>query len=148
MMLTIGQEHFAPTKIDVGQFVRALTFTANGEYLVTGGEKGVRVWQVKDGTQVARMETQRTVFSLATSKNGKWIAAGTERKMIVWKAETYEEVIKYGEGDYVCGVDFSPYSTQLVAKTDNKTAVVWVFVTYHIWSRVTGSHGSQSSVLP
>ena len=129
MMLTIGQEHFAPTKINIGQFVRALTFTASGEYLVTGGEKGVRVWRVKDGTQVARMETQHTVFSFATSKNGKWIAAGTEREMIVWKAETYEEVIKYEEGVCVCGVDFSPDLTQLVAKTDNKTAVVWNLAT-------------------
>ena len=99
-MLTIGQEHSAPTEIDVGQFVRALTFTANGGYLVTGGEKGVRVWRVKDGTQVARMEMQRTVFSLAASKNGKLIAAGTSSGMFVWNAETYEEVIKYGEGNY------------------------------------------------
>ena len=76
-MLTIGQERSAPTEIDVGQIARALTFTGNGEYLVTGDSKGVEVWQVKDGKQVARMETRIDVLSLAASKNGRWIAAGT-----------------------------------------------------------------------
>ena len=92
---------------------------------MTGGEKGVRVWRVKDGTQVARMETQRTVFSLAASKNGKLIAAGTSSGMFVWNAETYEEVIKYGEGNYVRGVDFSPDSTRLVTGMGNRTAIIW-----------------------
>ena len=103
--------------------MRALTFTGNGEYLVTGDEKGVGVWRVNDGKQVARMKTGYHVHSLAVSKNGKWIAAGTKRDMVVWNAETYEEVIKYGEGDYVLSVDFSPDSTRLVVVTDC-TAIV------------------------
>ena len=123
-MLTIEQERSAPTEIDVGRDVRALTFTANGEYLVTGDEKGVGVWRVKDGTQVARMETQ-TVLSLAASKKGKWIAAGTYKELLVWNAETYEEVIMHWEGGWVNGVDFSPGSTRLVAGTDNNTAITW-----------------------
>ena len=128
-MLTIGQERSAPTEIDVGQNVWALTFTANGEYLVTGDEKGVGVWRVKDGGKVARMETQRTVISLAASKNGKWIAAGTTNEVVVWNAETYEAVIKYEEGSWICGVDFSPDSTRLVAGTDKCGAIVWDLAT-------------------
>ena len=124
-MLTIGQERSAPTKIDVGQNVTALTFTANGEYLVSGQEKEVRVWRVDDGKQVARMETRDWVWSLAASKNGKWIAAGTAKEMLVWNAETYEQVIKHEEGNYVNAVDFSPDSTRLVTGTNNKTAIVW-----------------------
>ena len=128
-MLTIGQERSAPTEIDVGQNARALTFTANGEYLVTGDEKGVGVWRVKDGKQVARMETQIGVLSLAASKNGKWIAAGTYKELFVWNAETYEEVIKYGQGSWVFGVDFSPDSTRLVIGTSHGTAIVWDLAT-------------------
>ena len=127
-MLTIEQEHSQPIEIDAGQYVRALTFTANGEYLVTGDEKGVEVWRVKDGKQVARMETSH-VLSLAASKNCKWIAAGTFTKLFVLDAETYEEVIKHEEGDCVNAVDFSPDSTRLVAGTDNKTAIVWDLAT-------------------
>ena len=80
-MLTIRQEGSAPTEIDVGQDVEALTFTANGEHLVTGHAQEARVWRVKDGKQVARMETRNGVCSLAASKNGRWIAAGTWTKL-------------------------------------------------------------------
>ena len=118
-----------PTEINVAQNVRALTFTANGEYLVTGDKRGVGVWRVKDGTQVARMETQRTVFSLAASKNGKGIAAGTSSGMFVWNTETYEEVIEHEKGVCVRAVDFSPDSARLIAGTDNKTAIVWDLAT-------------------
>ena len=123
-MLTIGQERSAPTEIDAGEDVRALTFTANGEYLVSGHEEEVRVWRVKDGKQVARMETGDEVLSLAASKNGKWIAAGTLKELLVWNAETYGEVIKHKVDNWIRGVDFSPDSTRLVAGT-NKTAIVW-----------------------
>ena len=124
-MLTIEQEHSQPIEIDAGQYVRALTFTANGEYLVTGNEKGVEVWRVKDGKQVTRMETQFEVFSLAASKNGKWVAAGTSARLFVWDAVTYEEVVKHEEGDWIRSVDFSPDSSRLVAGTDHETAIVW-----------------------
>ena len=126
-MLTIGQERAMPTKIDAGQDVCTLTFTANEECLVTGGNRGVGVWRVKDGKQVARMETNY-VQSLAASKNGRWIAAGTFGKLLVWDAETYEQVLKHEEGYHVRGIDFSPDSTRLVVGT-NKTAIVWDLAT-------------------
>ena len=128
-MLTIRQGHSAPIEVDAGQDVRALTFTANGKYLVTGGDNGAGVWRVKDRTQVARMEMRDRVLSLATSKNGEWIAAGTLRGMVVWNAETFEQVLKHEEGDFVNAVDFSPDSTRLVAGTDNKRAIVWDLAT-------------------
>ena len=120
-MLTIAQAHSEPTEIDVGQDVRTLTFTANGEYLVTGHEEEVRMWRIKDGTQVVRME-MGLVLSLAASKNGKWIAAGTPSEMSVWDARTYEQVLKEEVG-YVYGVDFSPDSTRLVAATSRVVSV-------------------------
>ena len=96
---------------------------------MTGDEKGVQMWRVKDGKQVVRMETQRTVLSLAASKNGKWIAAGTYKELVVWDAETHEEVLRRLKGNYVRGVDFSPDSTRLVAGTDKKTAIVYDLAT-------------------
>ena len=127
-MLTIGQAHSAPIEVDAGQDVHALTFTANGEYLVTGDWDGVGVWRVKDGTQVARTETF-WVHSLAASENGKWIAAGTYTELVVWNGETFEQVLKHAEGDHVNAVDFSPDSTRLVAGTNKKTAIIWDLAT-------------------
>ena len=128
-MLTIGQECSAPTEIDAGQHVCALTFTANGKYLVSGHQEEVRVWRVNDGKQVARMKTGHYVYSLAASKNGKWIVAGTKLELLMWNAETYKEVIKYGEGGCVFGIDFSPDTTRLVAGTNKKTAIIWDLAT-------------------
>ena len=113
----------------MGQNVCPLTFTANGEYLVSSHEKEVRERRVMDGKQVTRLETGSDVLSLAASKNGKWIAAGTEKQMLVWNAGTYEEVLKHEEGNSIRGVDFSPDSTQLIAGTDNGTAIVWDLAT-------------------
>ena len=128
-MLTIEQERTQPIEIDVGQIVRALTFTANGEYFVTGDMKGVGVWRVKDGKQVARKETRDWALSLAASKNSKWIAAGTRRELLVWNAESYEQALKHEEGNDVNSVDFSPDSTRLVAGTDLRGAIVWDLAT-------------------
>ena len=124
LVLTVGQERSAPTVFDTGQNVWALTFTASGEYFLSSQEEKVRVWRVKDGKQVARMEATHYVYSLAALKNVKWIAAGTKLEVLVWDAETYEQVLKHEEGGCVFGVDFSPDSTQLVAGT-NKRPCGW-----------------------
>ena len=127
LMLIIRQEHHnPPIEIDVGSEVYAVTFSANGEYLLSGGEGGVQVWQVEDGTQVARMEAWN-VNCLAVSKNGRWIAAGTEwGDVFVWDAKTHKQVFKHEE-DYkdINGVDFSPDSTRLVSASHNETAIIW-----------------------
>ena len=126
LTLIIRQEHRdTPIEINVGSEVRGVTFSANGEYLLSGGEGGVRVWRVEDGTQVARIET-KTVSSLTVSKDGRRIAAGTYwGSVFVWDAETHEQVFKYKEDSHaIRGVNLSPDSTQLVSASDNGTAVI------------------------
>ena len=127
--LIVGQEQRdPPVEINVGSRVYAVTFSANGKYLLSGGEGGVQVWQVENGTQVARMEA-RGVVCLAASKDSRWIAAGTGwGELFVWDAKTHKQVFnfKYKE-DYqrIKGVDFSPDSTRLVTASDNRTSSVW-----------------------
>ena len=45
----IKQEYSQSIEVDAGHKIKVVTFTMNGEYLVSGSEKGVQVWQVKDG---------------------------------------------------------------------------------------------------
>ena len=87
------------------------------------------MWQVDDGKQVARMKTDYHVLSLAASKDGKWITAGTYKRLLVWNVQTYEQVLKHWEGDYIRGIDFSPDSSRLVAGTNHWTAIVWNLAT-------------------
>ena len=131
LILIIRQEHRGPRiEINVDSWIYAMTFSANGEYLLSGGG-GVRVWRVEDGTQVARMEA-KDVRCLAVSKDGRWIAAGTcLGDVFVWDARTHEQVFKHWEeSSYaITGVDFSPDSTRLVSASTNQTASIWDILT-------------------
>ena len=123
-MLTVGQEHSPLIEIDVGTGIRAVTFTANGEYIVGGGD-GLGVWRVEDGKQMATMAAWG-VWCLAASQDGRWIAAGTAwGEVSVWDAKTFKNVFTHKEDDTdVLGVDFSPDSARLVAASKNQTATV------------------------
>ena len=118
-----GQEHSSLIEIDANSETRAVTFTANGEYLVSGGTDGVRVWRVKDGEKTATMEAPY-VRCVCVSKDGRWIAAGTFKDVVVWDATTYEPVFTHEE-TYMNAVDFSPDSTRLVTGSLNSTASIW-----------------------
>ncbi|KAF8546186.1 WD40 repeat-like protein, partial [Imleria badia] len=123
--LMTTNERSPPVRIHVGSDISATTFTANGEYLVSGGN-GVRVWLAKDGKEIASMEA-RSVACLAVSKDGRWIAAGTLWGYVfVWDTETFEQAFTIKKDDEIIyAVDFSPDSTRLVTASSNCTAIVW-----------------------
>jgi len=129
-MLTIGQERRGPMEINIGDSLYAVAFSVNGEYVLSGGLCGVRVWRVEDGNQVARMEADY-VQCLAVSRNGRWIAAGTRwGEVRVWDATTYNPVFARNEdSDDIYGVDFSPDSTRLVSASNSCKAIVWDIAT-------------------
>ena len=116
-------------EIDVGRGLYAVAFSADGEYVFTGGDGGLRVWRVEDGKQMARLEAQ-SVLCLAVSKDGQWIAAGMVGGHVhVWDAKTYELGHREEDADDIHGVDFSPNSSRLVSASANKTAIVWDIAT-------------------
>ena len=128
-MLTAEQErHDGPIEINVGRPIRAMAFSVNGKYLVSGDQETVRVWRVGDEEPVATMAVG-VVNCLAVSKDGTRIAAGRWLgDVVVWDAETCKEDITLGD-DYVNGVDFSTDSTRLVSASDNRTVTIWDIVT-------------------
>ena len=118
-MLTIRQESSQPIEIDAGSEVWAVTFSANGEYIVSGDNEKVQaqVWRVDDQKQLAEIETWH-VSCVAVSNNGKWIAAGTQLQgVFVLDAATFRLAINHSEREFIHGVDFSPDSTRLVWAT-------------------------------
>jgi WD40 repeat protein len=130
LTLTVGQEDSPLTEINGGSEIRAVAFAANGEYLVSGGAGGVRMWRVEDGEEMATVET-KYVLCLAVSADGRWIAAGTlYGEVLVWDAKTYEKVFSHREDNRtINGVDFSPDSTRLVSASDNERASIWDIAT-------------------
>ncbi|KAG6375175.1 hypothetical protein JVT61DRAFT_3383 [Boletus reticuloceps] len=124
------QERSPPIELESGNKTRAVAFSANGEYLVSGDEKKVRVWRVEDGKQMATM-TAGLVNCLAVSKDGRLIAAGTfSGEMVVWDTlRAYKKVFAL-EDHYVIGLDFSPGDspTQLLTASFKCTATIWDIV--------------------
>ena len=122
-MLTIGQESSQPIEIDANSEVRAVTLSANGEYIVSGDDEKVQVWRVDDWKQLATIETG-TVNCVTVSNNGKWIAAGTlSGDVFVLDAATFRLAINHREYQYIHGVDFSPDSMRLVSATYKKAVI-------------------------
>ena len=72
LVLIVGQE----TEIDTGNEMYGLTFTANGEYLLSVEVDVVRVWRVKDGERVAILPVRRVGY-VTVSRDGRWIAAAS-----------------------------------------------------------------------
>ena len=128
MKLIAGQEcRDTPIEINTGNSdIWAVTYAANGKYLLSGGSEKVQVWRVQDGKQVATM-TAGIVRCVAMSKDSRWIAAGTFwGDVIVWNAETRVKVIsRRDDNSIIHAVDFSPDSTRLVTASENHTASVW-----------------------
>ena len=131
-MLILGQE---PIEIEVDDWLYALTFSPNGEYLLSGGRGGVQVWRVEDGQRTATMNTKNIVFCLAVSMDGGYIAAGTDTgELFVWDGETHEPVLEHKkDGFEVTTVDFSPASSRQfvsasrnsIGTSDSSSAAVW-----------------------
>ena len=131
-MLIVVQERHELTEIDAGSNVYAVTFSTNGEHLVSGGEDSIlQVWRVEDGKRTATMETDGAVLCLAVSKDERWLAAGLRGgEVLVWDLATHEQVFKHKEDDnYINGVDFLPDSSRLVSVSENKTASIWDIAT-------------------
>ena len=127
MVLIIEQEP-PLTETNVSHKINTVTFTANGEYLVSGGSEDVRVSRVQDGKRMATMATSGKVSCLAVSKDGRWIAAGTFLgEILVWEAKTYEKIVlKTDNYTYAStAVDFSPDSIRLVTASRKSTVTVW-----------------------
>ena len=126
MILIAGQERSLPIKINAKKGLRAVTFSANGEQLLSGGDdKKFEVWRMQDDQRVATIEA-KNVRCLAVSENGKWIVGGLLWGVVsVWDAKTYKTVWNHEEDSYVNAVDFSPDSTKLVAGCLNQTAIIW-----------------------
>ena len=122
VMPTVGE-----ADIYVDKDIKSVAFTANGEYIVGGDDKGVGVWR-RSGQKLATLAATY-VQIVAVSRDGRWIAAGTfNGSAIVWDAKTYERVLTVdgtGHSSTINGVDFSPDSARLVTASKSCTATVY-----------------------
>ena len=135
LTLIVDEEHCdPPVELNHDGSIRALTFSASGEYLWSASDKGLRMWRVEDGEEMARLEPQGGVECFAMSKDERWIAVGTIlNTIVVWDARTCEKVFSVEGGRW--GVDFSPDSSRLVSAS---TKGDFGDISWTIWDIATG----------
>ena len=132
-MLTFGKDHSPLVELDGGSEIRAITFSPDGTYLVSGEKDNIRVWRLEDDEwHIARTLDESRCLSVSVSRDNKWIGAGTAWGWVfVWNTRTFERAAALTVDRYYGhnGVDFSPDATRILSASDNNTASVWDLAT-------------------
>ena len=119
-------------EIDGNDDIRAITFVADGDYIVNGDGNKIRRRRVKDGKEDGRpIDAGSVVVSIAVSQDGKWIVSGTyDGKVTLWDAGSQKKAIEFrGHNNAVYAMDISPDRTRIATGSVDKTVRVWSFST-------------------
>jgi WD40 repeat protein len=109
-------------------FVYSVAFSADGEWLATGGADGeVRVYRVRDGFLSWTRKHDKAVYSVAFSCDGSQVASGSyDRSVRLWDARTGRTHPDLPRTGRVGAVAFSPTQPDLLAIGDhNNIVTLW-----------------------
>ena len=117
-----------PRIIVHGSFVYSVAFSADGEWLASGGEDGtVRVYRVQDGSMRWKKRHAEAVYSVAFSCDGSQVASGGYDRMVqLWEARTGGRQPELHREGRITSVAFSPTEPGLLAIGDlDDTVTLW-----------------------
>ena len=117
-----------PRIIVHGSFVYSVAFSADGEWLASGGEDGtVRVYRVQDGSIRWKKRHAEAVYSVAFSCDGSQVASGGyDRVVQLWEARTGGRQPELHREGRITSVAFSPTEPGLLAIGDlDDTVTLW-----------------------
>ena len=124
--------------------VQAIALSPDGRYLATASQDyPVRVWEMTNGREVARLEHERVVtavnidMGVAFSPDGHYLAtASGDHTARVWEATSGREVMRLTHQDLVWTVAFSPDGHYLATASQDCTARVWEATSGHEVTRL------------
>ncbi|MEI7848645.1 MAG: PQQ-binding-like beta-propeller repeat protein, partial [Chloroflexota bacterium] len=127
--------HVEPAKIGgVVAQVRALAFSEDGRYLITGTDARIaQVWDVASGKELSRMEHTDQIFIVGFTPDGKRAISGSG-EVIVWDPQTGKEFYRVKAGTMVLAVSPDGKIAAAAAGTD---ITVWDVETGKILQRKT-----------
>lgn len=122
-------EPAGPRIFEHAGFVYSVAFSADGEWLASGGADGtVRVYHVRDGSPRWPPKTHdEAVYSVAFSRDGSRVASGGyDRVVKLWDAHTGRPLPELHRKGRVGSVAFSPTEPRLLAVGDHDdTVTLW-----------------------
>src|SRR5262249_37421897 len=106
--------------------VRCLALSSDGRVLAIGGDKAVRLWDMKANKDLAslRPATNAPATGVATAPDGRKLAVAASRSPLVslWDiAASSQHVLLRGHADKVHALAFSPDGQMLVTGSEDQT---------------------------
>ncbi len=125
--------------------VRAITFSHDGKWLVSGGDdQTMRLWNVQAGRCIHTLygHTNR-VWTVAISRDNRILASGSEDQTIRlwWRQSGRCFKIIQGNHQRIWSVDFSPDGKHLVSASDDNVLHLWEIRTGNCVQEFKGHNG-------
>lgn len=127
-----GGDMGAAPSTGTDSYVRAVCFSPDGKWLITGAEDHVvKVWDVRNRTVKHKLIGHDTdIYSVDASPNGHFIISGSgDKKAKLWSLETGKLLSTLGEDfgptDGITSVNVSPTSQHVAAGSLDKIVRVW-----------------------
>ena len=134
-------------------YVRAVCFSPDGNWLITGAEDHVvKVWDVRNRTVKHRLVGHDTdIYSVDTSANSQFIISGSgDKKAKLWNLETGKHLTtlggEFGPTDGITSVSVSPTSQHVAAGSLDKIVRVWDVESARLVRQFEGHRDSVYSV--
>lgn len=139
--------------VSTDSYVRAVCFSPDGQWLITGAEDHVvKVWDVRTRKVKHMLRGHGTdIYSVDASGNSQFIISGSGDKMAkLWSLETGKLMNTLGEEDGptdgITSVSVSPTSQHVVAGSLDKIVRVWEVETGRLVRQFEGHRDSVYSV--
>ena len=148
--LTVRHPEMSPLVLGSSTAVRALSISANGNWLVTQSDDGtLMLWDLRDSHSITkRILLQKTgiIADVIISPDGRWVVATQEREehnLLLWDLHAHdgaaEPYLLEGHRAPVCQFAISADSDLLVTTSED--------LTIHLWSLTTVQRAVASQVI-
>ncbi len=114
-----------------GEYVNAVSFSPNGQFLATGSDDPagfIQIWNISTGKRVKVISGHSDeVLSVVFSRDGqRLLSSSYDKTARLWELESGREIRKFvGHTWWVWSAAFSPDEQQIVTAGQDGTAIVW-----------------------
>lgn len=129
LLWSVGQGNAdqQPIQLNHDRPVRVGLFSPDGARIATGGwDNAARVWDARNGRQIARLNHDRSVTAIAFSPDGRRLVTGSEDNTArLWEIEGTKEVARLNHQAPITCVAFSSDGNLVVTASSDQTARIW-----------------------